>query len=149
MLLGGLWHGAAWTFVIWGAIHGGWLAVERLVSGSETPEKRFGWPWRIVTLAVVGVAWVFFRASSVAEAFRLLGGIGNFGWRPEYGIAMAFLAVVSAVILLVDFDLERSGAEYVWGNRPLGYTLAAALALAIGVAYLGATDTNAFIYFQF
>jgi D-alanyl-lipoteichoic acid acyltransferase DltB (MBOAT superfamily) len=149
MLLGGLWHGANWTFVIWGGIHGGWLAIERLVSGASTPEKRFGWPWRIVTLTVVGIAWVFFRASSVGEAFHLLGSFRSFEWRPEHGVAMLFLAVVSAAILWIDLDLERSGAEYVWGHKPIGFTLAAALTLSLFVAYFGATDTNAFIYFQF
>ncbi|MFW5751383.1 MAG: MBOAT family O-acyltransferase, partial [Planctomycetota bacterium] len=68
MLLGGLWHGAAWTFVIWGAIHGAMLAFER-AQGKDGAYRRLPRPLRItITFAVVCLAWIFFRAESLTQA---------------------------------------------------------------------------------
>src|SRR4029077_12662873 len=100
MLLGGLWHGANWTFVVWGGIHGTGLAVERFLrrafSREEQPNPGLwnagAWVSRVVTFNLVCLTWVFFRASSVAEAWSFLRGVGTFQWRPEYGIAFRFLA---------------------------------------------------------
>jgi D-alanyl-lipoteichoic acid acyltransferase DltB (MBOAT superfamily) len=148
MLLGGLWHGANWTFVIWGAIHGGWLAAERFITGGGE-HTSFRWLWRIVTLTIVGLAWVFFRARSVGEAVHMLSGLAHFEWHPQFGVAAAFLAAVSALIILIDGRLEVTGEEYPFQNaRPL-IPIASASILATLVAFFGATDTNAFIYFQF
>src|SRR5204863_8725933 len=70
MLLGGLWHGANWTFVVWGGIHGLGLSVERwirqaLFSEAKEPTSLWSptaWVWRIVVFHLVCVAWIFFRA---------------------------------------------------------------------------------------
>ena len=79
MLLGGLWHGAAWTFVIWGGIHGGALSLERW---ARERFPRFRMPvvvaW-FITFHVVCMAWVFFRAPNLGIAFDILGGIGFSG----------------------------------------------------------------------
>jgi alginate O-acetyltransferase complex protein AlgI len=73
MLLGGLWHGAAWNFVIWGGLHGALLAVER-VRGRAPTYGRFAAPVRIaVTFTLVLVTWVFFRAADLPSALRYLG----------------------------------------------------------------------------
>ena len=148
MLLGGLWHGANWTFVIWGAIHGGWLALERLITGGGE-HVSFRWLWRIVTMTIVGLAWVFFRARSVGDAWRMLTGLGHFEWRPQFGAAAVFLAAVSALILMVDTRLELTGEEYPFQHARVYVPIATATVLATIVAFLSATDTNAFIYFQF
>jgi alginate O-acetyltransferase complex protein AlgI len=100
MVLGGLWHGAAWTFVIWGAIHGGALAVERALGVAEVrvPARSVGaaaaraplpvraargagrFAWFLVVQTVVVVAWVFFRSADVPSALAFLRPIwqGNF-----------------------------------------------------------------------
>jgi len=77
MLIGGLWHGANWTFVVWGAIHGLGLAVERLIPGAAIVDGQGRstlnlWFRRIVIFHLVCLAWVFFRASSVTAAWRML-----------------------------------------------------------------------------
>jgi hypothetical protein len=81
-VLGGLWHGAAWTFVVWGAIHGGFLSIEhwrRTAHGrhghrpADTWRRRF--VQRIVIFHVVCLAWVFFRADSFTNASDVLGRI--------------------------------------------------------------------------
>ena len=80
MLLGGLWHGAAWTFVVWGGIHGAGLARERFVRDRRTarglgPPRDTAtrrWVGRIVTFHVVCFAWIFFRADSFARAGEMI-----------------------------------------------------------------------------
>jgi len=81
MLLGGLWHGAGWTYVIWGGLHGIYLIINHL--------WRSFWPWplnywwsnsfsRLFTLVAVMVAWVFFRAETFQGAMNILSAMGNF-----------------------------------------------------------------------
>lgn len=79
MLLGGLWHGASWNFVIWGGLHGLYLVVNHLWRGVWTPLNRW---WsvtiaRLVTLLAVMLGWVFFRAETLDGAFNLLRGTLN------------------------------------------------------------------------
>jgi alginate O-acetyltransferase complex protein AlgI len=75
MLLGGLWHGAAWTFVIWGAIHGAWLAFERF-QGKDSPYRKLPRPVRVaITFLIVCIAWVFFRAADLPTAVAYLGAM--------------------------------------------------------------------------
>lgn len=85
MLLGGLWHGANWTFVLWGAWHGGWLAVER-----ATGMARQGGTFALFrTLSVVLIGWVMFRAADVGQALHVYTGmIGLNGWQlsPEVAV---------------------------------------------------------------
>jgi alginate O-acetyltransferase complex protein AlgI len=75
MLIGGLWHGASWNFVIWGAIHGAMLAFERM-QGKQGPYARLPRPWRVsLTFAVVCIAWVFFRAETLLQATTYLASL--------------------------------------------------------------------------
>ena len=85
MLLGGLWHGAGWTFVVWGGIHGAYLSLHHLFesrskSGSQavaSAARKIG--GTVATFAVVVVAWVFFRATSMGMAGRVLTGMSGLG----------------------------------------------------------------------
>ncbi len=75
-LLGGLWHGAGWTFVIWGAMHGAALAIHRVWQqrGLKMP-AIIGW---LCTFLFINVAWVFFRAATLPDAFRILKGMAGY-----------------------------------------------------------------------
>jgi len=81
MFIGGLWHGAAWTFVVWGLLHGVYLAIEHVLKSvfgknpavPGLPGSRFVF-W-LVTYAAVCFAWVFFRAPDFTEAARRQGGL--------------------------------------------------------------------------
>ncbi|MEW6319614.1 MAG: MBOAT family O-acyltransferase [Acidobacteriota bacterium] len=82
MLLGGLWHGAAWTFAVWGAIHGAALAVERLLGipqrlGQASGPLMWAWsiPYYLVVQLVVALAWVYFRSDSLAEANQFVANL--------------------------------------------------------------------------
>jgi alginate O-acetyltransferase complex protein AlgI len=153
MLLGGLWHGANWTFVVWGGIHGGALALERLVTGSAdvaAPRSAASrWLRRLVVFAIVCVSWVFFRAVSVQDAFTRLAGLATWQWQPVYRVALLFLAVISAVMIWIDLRLERAATEYLFAERSYGMRIVTALVLCALIALFGANYSNAFIYFRF
>jgi D-alanyl-lipoteichoic acid acyltransferase DltB (MBOAT superfamily) len=151
MVLGGLWHGANWTFVIWGGIHGGALAAERKLVGENVQRTGIMWKWmrRIFIFHVVCLAWIFFRAQSLGAAWTMLKGFTAWSWRPEFPAAFMFLALFSLPLLLLDLYLESSGDEYFFASRPVRPRVAFGLACALVIAFLGANQANAFIYFQF
>lgn len=86
-LLSGLWHGAGWGFLIWGALHGAAQVAERLLKDKVSLPKPAAW---LLTFVFVNVAWVFFRADSLDQALALLGGLFRSGWgEPSPGFAAA------------------------------------------------------------
>jgi alginate O-acetyltransferase complex protein AlgI len=151
MLLGGLWHGANWTFVIWGGLHGGGLAAERRCRNEVVIRTGTVWKWlrRIFIFHVVCLAWVFFRAQSLSAAWTMLKGFTVWSWRPEFPSAFFFLALFSVPLLLLDLYLESTGDEYCLASATLRPRVAFGLACVLIIAFLGANQANAFIYFQF
>jgi alginate O-acetyltransferase complex protein AlgI len=151
MLLGGLWHGANWTFVIWGGLHGGGLAAERKLRNEAAVRTGVAWKWvrRIFIFHVVCLAWIFFRAQSVPAAWAMIRGVTRWSWRPEFPAAFMFLALFSVPLLLLDLYLESTGDEYCFGSATVQPRVAFGLACALVIAFLGANQANAFIYFQF
>jgi alginate O-acetyltransferase complex protein AlgI len=152
MLLGGLWHGANWTFIIWGGIHGEGLSAERL-TGIETPAvaplgSRL-WLRRLSVFAIVCFSWIFFRAQSVREAVRLVADLFTWTWSPEITVATLFIAVLGALCLCLDLRLERFGEEYPFQTIEPRRRAAFATALVLIVFLFGASKPNAFLYFQF
>ena len=126
MFLGGLWHGANWTFVVWGNIHGVLLSLHRLWNGGRTAEGAEGgvrlassrtWVHRFVVFHLVCLTWIFFRAGSLSEAAHLIAGLGTWTWRPAYWVALKFLALFAIPLFVVDLWLERSTEEYVGQSR--------------------------------
>lgn len=158
MLLGGLWHGANWTFVIWGGIHGVALSVERLFGlapaldhhGQPVRLSFVGrWVRRLIIFHLVCLTWVFFRALTLGDALELLSGVGNLYWRPEYFTALKFLAMFSVPLFLMDLLIENRDEEYPLERRPEWQRLIVAGLLMIAVTYFAGNELNAFIYFQF
>ena len=152
MLLGGLWHGANWTFVIWGGIHGTGLALGRAASNRDPSTNRTPaqiWIRRVIVFHVVCITWVFFRAATPGAALAMLSGIRVWLWRPEFLVAFQFLAVFSLPLLLVDLMLEKSGDEYIFQTGPFPTRVAVGVASAAAILLFGANQANAFIYFQF
>lgn len=166
MLLGGLWHGANWTFAIWGGLQGAGLAIERGLgirgraeNDARTVEHRNSftetWIRRMVVFHFICLAWVFFRAPSMAGALQMLSGAAVFSWSPLYLTAFQFLALFSVPLFLLDLRMEARNEEYPFQfsgpNERNGYLWRTALAgvLLAAVLLMGATESNAFLYFQF
>ncbi|MBA2729913.1 MAG: MBOAT family protein [Euzebyaceae bacterium] len=144
MLLGGLWHGAAWTFVVWGAIHGLGLAVERRYGGARN--RVVG---RLVTFHVVCLAWIFFRAGSLPAAGTLLWRLLT-AWGPAPLVTPAVVAVIVAA-LAVQLVPRDVGARLQFAFSRLTPTMqGATLGLCLlAIDALGPQGIAPFIYFQF
>jgi D-alanyl-lipoteichoic acid acyltransferase DltB (MBOAT superfamily) len=153
MLLGGLWHGANWTYVAWGGIHGAGLAAERAFGNvDETPASKtmFAvWIKRIAIFHLVCFAWLFFRADSFTRAFDMLAGLSVWDWNDSYWVAAKFVLIFSAPLLLLDLWLEKTGDEYAFQSSTVRRKLAFAATTVLIMALYGANRANAFIYFQF
>jgi alginate O-acetyltransferase complex protein AlgI len=151
MLLGGLWHGANWTFVVWGGIHGVGLSAERLgrvEAGGRATEIQV-WVRRLGIFAIVCFAWIFFRAQSVGEAFRLISDLTLWTWSAQLGVAMLVVTVIATLCLCMDLRLERYGEEYLFQSVAPQRRVALATGLLMIVFLFSASEPNAFIYFQF
>jgi len=154
MVLGGLWHGAAWTFVAWGAWHGAWLIAERVVrAGTEesTGYHRWNILRRIYTLGVVMTGWVFFRAETFAGAGRILsamvGGMAGTPGGAHSGPVLPLSSTgplvalgVGVVLAAVEPRIFRDGEK-----RPVLLAVLTVLA----VARLLAASYSPFLYFRF
>ena len=153
MLIGGLWHGARWTFVVWGGIHGAGLALERLLLGRrqshEEPTGVSAWWRRIVIFHLVCGAWLFFRAANFDEAFSMLRVMGNFRWEPIHTYALIHLLCFAGPLFLLDLILEQTQEEFLFEKRHQWWRAAYALSMMVAVTFFSASAINAFIYFQF
>ncbi|MCC6991360.1 MAG: MBOAT family protein [Acidobacteria bacterium] len=148
MLLGGLWHGAAYTFIVWGAIHGLCLVGERVL-GLHRPVAR-PWAvragWFVVVQAAVLVAWVYFRSASVAGATTFVANLFVGAWRaPDLWMLQALLFLSPIAALHAWTWLEERGRAPVFGVTARA-ALAAVMVYAIITLHGG---TSEFIYFQF
>lgn len=155
MLIGGLWHGADWTFVVWGAIHGAYLVGERVVK-ERWQGRELGLPpvlvkilqWAL-TFNVVCLAWVFFRATSIDNAFAMLGRLFSGAGSPD-GVTVLLIVTVVASIAS-QFVPPRIPARVEVRFATLAPVLQI-MALAAGLVLidaLGPEGVAPFIYFQF
>ena len=147
MLLGGLWHGAGWTFVIWGGLHGVALALEHLWrrTGLTLP-PTLGW---VVTMLFVFVAWVLFRAETFGSAAHILSAMaGGNGWALSVmGAEHLWLIAVAALVAILGPTAKRMTDEIL---QPRSYyTFAVAVTLVLVLLQTGGGDNSEFIYFQF
>ncbi|MBW2399247.1 MAG: MBOAT family protein [Deltaproteobacteria bacterium] len=146
MLLGGLWHGAAWGFVCWGAFHGAWLVIHRALFRERRGFRVPGWMSVLLTFHGVCVGWVLFRAQSLSDALTVYAAFFDFE-TPVTTVQPLVLAV-----LAVGFASHLLGASTrlaeAWRAKSVDIQAAVWLATATGV-FLLASETTQFIYFQF
>ena len=146
MGLCGLWHGAGWTFVIWGLLHGAGLVVVRAWDKAGLPMPApLGW---LLTVLFVVAAFMIFRAPDVATAWNMAAGMlgaGGIGRRPE--LAIAALIALAAALAVVRLPNPELVARYL---RPQPAT---AIVTAVAAVYVmlevGRGAPSSFIYFQF
>ncbi|GMR17201.1 MAG: MBOAT family protein [Gammaproteobacteria bacterium] len=156
MLLGGLWHGASWTFVVWGGLHGAYLAAERwLVARLGHHEVWNKFAARVLlallTYFLVNITWVFFRAADFASAWQMIVTMLTFetsGKKVLSTVLIVQTVVTISAMLGVHWWMRNRRLEDVIGRLPVWLTgVTWGVLLALIVTTQGGSD--AFIYFQF
>ncbi|MBV8191823.1 MAG: MBOAT family protein [Alphaproteobacteria bacterium] len=150
MLLGGLWHGASWTFVVWGALHGVGLIVNRVLEhlrGVDHSSSRYSLVGNALTFGFVTLAWIFFRspdfavASQIIERFAVFQPVTLVDWQKASAVLVGMLALHVAFYRL---DLERMTTKV----RPMPYAFGYGAAVALILPFVN-VNVQPFIYFQF
>lgn len=172
-LISGLWHGANWTFLVWGGLHGVYLVLSTWARPARDKLAQFtGLAARpalrrgvgvVVTFALVAYAWIFFRANTLGDALfisrHLFSGWGNLHgrqlgtllldfsqhYRPE--LAMAALAV--GLMLVVEYWGSRRSLQAWVAAQAVGVRWSGYVGLTLLILYLGIFNSTSFIYFQF
>lgn len=157
MLLGGLWHGASWNFVIWGGLHGSFLATERFI------RRRWGHfsirdnPWfkfflAILTYLLINITWVFFRARDFEVSSQIISSM--FGFAPADAktplptLYILEVLVVTIALVGAHWMMRNSSLEKVVTKIP-GWLLATILSVMTFTIIFTQGTGDAFIYFQF
>jgi D-alanyl-lipoteichoic acid acyltransferase DltB (MBOAT superfamily) len=160
MVLGGLWHGAAWTFVIWGAYHGALLVIHRLVEpfmkGTLSVNSRFmantWWLIRVVfCFHLVGFGWVIFRAESMTQVFAMVQSTWNlsFVFSPESMLALKRLLFgVWPLVLVQIYQYKKDDLMAVYNASAAMRSVFYFICIYL-MAVCGAESGKDFIYFQF
>ncbi|MEO0896324.1 MAG: MBOAT family protein [Bacteroidota bacterium] len=162
MLLGGLWHGASWNFVIWGGLHGIYLAIHKLslrgkrigrenADFSSLPSSLKAIGQMAFTFILVLFTWLFFRSTSWEMTTAYFQGIID--WRPtEYGGRFLIIALVyAAVVILMDvLEYTQRTHTYLLNMKSVGAIIGILVGLLLSTfIYMFQADPLPFIYFQF
>ena len=161
MLLGGLWHGANWTFVVWGGLHGIYLAIHKLMLRGKKPQTEYKheslmglgiYVGKVISVFfLVLLTWLFFRAQSFEQAAYFLNKFVYWEASPLSGrfiaIAMGFLCM-STLIDLLQYNYKAHTFLLKVSNPPVRWAVLSALML-ISVVYMFVEEPLPFVYFQF
>lgn len=152
MLLGGIWHGAAWNFVLWGLWHGAGLAVERAFRRGSAPaapvRARSVLAWA-ATMLFVGYGWLLFRAGSATEAFRLTRALAHWtapAWLGDFGWVVGLF---SLPMVAIQWWQWRAGDLLAPARAPVPVRFLLQGAMLFGIVAFWRKDGTPFIYFQF
>jgi D-alanyl-lipoteichoic acid acyltransferase DltB (MBOAT superfamily) len=159
-LVSGIWHGANYTYIIWGALHGFYSVVYVIIKPylRKTPENEFAASLMRVgniflTTVFVTFAWIFFRANSVGDAFTLIGNLKSFGAKPFFGDGVSnfghsLLAIF--ILFVVEYKMEYLPQKFNFFTSPNIVVRWGALATTVFlILILGVFNGGQFIYFQF
>ena len=162
MLLGGLWHGAAWNFVLWGAFHGLLLILFRAfsqqaahpeLSGGSPPLRRAGaqfWLKAFLFFQLTCVSWLLFRSPSLGQLNHFFWAIvNNPGWTAITSRDLQLVALCVLPLLAVQLVQHFRDDQEFWTHWPLAVQAAVGVVLYYGIVFLQAPKTYPFIYFQF
>jgi D-alanyl-lipoteichoic acid acyltransferase DltB (MBOAT superfamily) len=153
MLLGGLWHGAGWTFVIWGGLHGLYLCIDRARGAPRdlpdgVPPRR-DIPAILVTFVLVAFAWIFFRAHTFTEAIDVIKGFANVGGAAPDAGQVTLVALATAAAFGIDLVQRRMVHPLRTLLQHPAVTGAFAGAAVVGIIIFSGGTAVPFIYFQF
>jgi len=156
-LASGFWHGASWTFIIWGIYHGTFLVLERVFL-LKVFERMGKIPATLITFLLVAIGWVFFRANTPEHAIGIIRHLFSIDYRiPPGYFNSQFLFYLALAFLFSFFTFFKRGQKIqenvfdpqVGARGTLAYSLVACLLFSLAIATIASSDFNPFIYFRF
>jgi D-alanyl-lipoteichoic acid acyltransferase DltB (MBOAT superfamily) len=160
MLLGGLWHGANWTFVVWGLLHGAFLIIQGVFKpvfsflDRNLPKSLITVLGIIVTFLLVNIAWIFFRSQTISDAFDIIGKISSFddmsfsALKPKFQIFKAFLIITILFLGEISYYLFENKIDSILRKKKFPQLFINAFLIWM-ILLFGTYTNNNFIYFQF
>jgi len=150
-VISGLWHGANWTFLVWGTLHGALQCVERMLGFHRARWSGFArFLHVLVTFCVVSLAWVFFRANSLSDALTILGGIFTDMAMPYLRFADFMAIAIALSVLFVKEGIDEFGWQVRISESPAWSVRHVYMVAMIAyILLLGVLNGDQFIYFQF
>ncbi len=155
----GFWHGAAWTYVVWGMYHGMLLVVERIFS-EQADFRMKGIPSQVASFLLVAVGWVFFRSSSINDAFLYIGKMAGFSGRAAMSVqpiltfghyfdrgAVTYLLLASLFAFTPFEKIKMLSEDSACSAMARGSV--SVIVLVLSLLYLSVGSYNPFIYFRF
>ncbi len=157
-LLSGLWHGASWNFLVWGAYHGAFLTLDR-VGLQKLTESLPRFVSVLLTFVLVTVGWIFFRAETLPRAFELLSIMVGFGSTTPIALPRAFIIDNRSLVMFVcgvlicfiprSLDIDVSCPRWMRASHLTFKAACAFLLLSLSVAALASRGYTPFLYFRF
>jgi D-alanyl-lipoteichoic acid acyltransferase DltB (MBOAT superfamily) len=156
MLLGGLWHGASWNFVIWGFLNGLYLSIEKALGIFKNLPSTFLTKCLgvIITFNLISFTWIFFRANSFQQAIGIIQNMVvpfNF-WNLRIQDTGIFAGMMFALFILIVFEflfIRNKSSEHPFSMRSWGKSMVWIISFSILIILFGVSDGDQFIYFQF
>ena len=150
-LVSGIWHGANWTFIVWGVIHGVFQIIEKDFGWNKKESRGIVKALRIlVTFAVVTVAWVVFRSPSISDAFGMIGRYITTSGKAIADIqTLLYIIIAILTLLLLEFGQELFPMALGKLMQVTVFRWAAYLAVFAMIILLGVHDGSSFIYVSF
>lgn len=153
--ISGLWHGAAYTFIIWGAMHGACMVIERLIYGEKIKkisDKISGANIirLIITFTIVNFAWIFFRINDIGDVMQIFKKIFTEPGKPFLDtntLLMGFVAI--AIVFIYDLVNEKHLNMHLLSSRCMAVRYLTAIMLMVYILAFGVLNGGSFIYFQF
>ncbi len=150
-IISGLWHGASWTFVFWGGLHGVFLCLERLYNQFKINLRIPKIIKVLFIFHVIVFAWVFFRAASISDALVIFKNLFDWGWYiPEVSaFPVKRMIQMLIVLLIIDFCSENTKTIEYFKNIKRGTRWGLYYIILLLILFYGKFDSQSFIYFQF
>lgn len=151
-LVSGIWHGANWTFVVWGALHGLFQIIEKAVNQQKCRYGAIGRTVKIaITFTLVSFAWIFFRMPTITDAFMIIARMFNFGLPMTVDVGVSYLAMMTILLLLFhDFrDEFFRGKLKLLNSKICIVRWTTYVVLLITILLFGTKTGGAFIYSNF
>ena len=149
MLIGGLWHGASWMFVLWGGLHGAYLVMEKVAQHFATPKPVFRIGKSCFIFLIVTLTWIPFRSSSPHQAFEIIRGLINVDELGQVDLPKILAVLIMGLTVRWHILMKGMRFDFVVQKNSATVAVVSGVLAMVSLFLFSSGNSNAFIYFQF